>query len=141
MNADAVGVDASVAVKWVITAEEHSEQAQALLEDSVAASRPMIAPPHFAGEVANAIYQRLRSTDPNKHIGSDHAEAALSAFAALPVAVIARDDLLSRAFGFAAHHDLPSIYDSLYVTLAQQLGVELWIADRRLLAAVADAAP
>jgi predicted nucleic acid-binding protein len=141
MTADAVAVDASVAVKWVITVEEFSGQALALLRDCTIARRPILVPPHFSGEVANAIYQRVRSTDPAKHLERDEAEVALTEFLNISVVVRAPVDLLPRAFAFAADHRLPGVYDSLYVTLAQVLDVELWTADRRLLDALGTAAP
>ena len=37
---------------------------------------------------------------------------------------------------FAKRQGLATVYDSLYVVLAQMLGGELWTADQRLLAAV-----
>ena len=141
MNAAALAVDASVAVKWVVPAEIFSEQARALLRDCLAARQPIVVPPHFAGEVSNAIYQRLRSNDPTKHIERGEAEEALANFLGTPFEVCAPDGLAQRAFAFAADHALPTVYDSLYVTLAHILGVELWTADGRLLGALGDAAP
>lgn len=141
MMADAVAVDASVAVKWVLTLEEFSDQALALLRDYTVARHPITVPPHFSGEVTNAIYQRVRSNDPAKHMDRREAETALTDFLSISVVVRTPDELLRRAFAFAADHRLPSVYDSLYVTLAQMLGVELWTADGRLLDALGDAAP
>ncbi len=56
----ALVVDASLAVKWVIP-ETDSDRADRLWADAARARRPVVSAPHFAGEVANAIYQRVRS--------------------------------------------------------------------------------
>ena len=136
----AVAVDASLAVKWVI-AEPDSDRALNLWADSAAARRPVLSAPHFHGEVANAIYQRVRTTDPAKHLDLPDAEEALSRFLAYPVELATPPALVAEAFRFAHTHGLPSIYDALYVVLAQLLSVELWTADQRLLAAVGGSAP
>lgn len=108
----AVAVDASVAVKWVID-EPHSDRALKLWADSITARRPVISAPHFPGEVTNAVYQRVRATDPSKHLDLRDAEAAIRGFLAYPVALADPADLYLQAFEFAAAHGLPSIYDAL----------------------------
>jgi hypothetical protein len=49
--------------------------------------------------------------------------------------------LYARAVTFARVNQLPTVYDSLYVVLAQDLGADLWTADRRLLRQIAAVAP
>lgn len=136
----ALAVDASVAVKWVIY-EEFTDRALKLWADSLALDRPVIAPPHFTGEVANAIYQRLRSTDPARHLPLAEADQALTLFLQYPVEAVAPAGLVARAFTLAQTAGLPSIYDSLHVVLADLLDVELWTADQRLLDALGSNAP
>jgi predicted nucleic acid-binding protein len=63
----AVLVDASLAVKWVIP-ETDSDRADMLWADASRARRPILSAPHFPGEVANAIFQRVRCTDASKHL-------------------------------------------------------------------------
>src|SRR5688500_18734241 len=96
----AVSVDASVAVKWVVH-EPHTTQARALLGDIVAADLPIVAPPHLPGEVANAIYQRWRSTDPTKHLTDNDADEALQQFLALRIELVTLPNLYEQAFAFA----------------------------------------
>lgn len=136
MNQSVASVDASVAVKWVVTAEDFADRASALLRDSLQLDRVLVGPPHLAGEVANGIYQRARSREPARHLTEDEAREALTQFLNLPLQVITPAGLYTRAFDFAREYDLPSMYDSLYVVLAQILSVDLWTADRRLLAAL-----
>jgi predicted nucleic acid-binding protein len=133
---DVVLVDASVAVKWVID-EEHTPLAQTLLQDVATAARTISVPPHFMGEVVNSIYQRWRSTDPAKHIDETEARQAIRGFLSVDLQIESPAGLYERAFDLAQAHGLPSIYDALYVALAEMLGGELWTADRRLLQALA----
>jgi predicted nucleic acid-binding protein len=134
----AVVVDASVAVKWVL-AEELTEQARALLRES--ARRPILAPPHLSSEVTNALYQRVRTTDPKKHISELEAQEALSHFLRFRIEFSAPAALYQQALGFAQTHRLSHTYDSLYVILAQLVGTELWTGDKRLINAVGSVAP
>jgi len=131
-------VDASVALKWLL-AEELSDKAEALLADSLQAGTVIVGPPHLTGEVANALYRRIHRSQNN--ITQDEAEAALAQFLAIPIQVVSSDDLYTQAFAFALAHGLSSLYDSLYVVLARQLGAELWTDDRRLLNTLAQTAP
>ncbi|HEY7061000.1 MAG TPA: type II toxin-antitoxin system VapC family toxin [Chloroflexota bacterium] len=129
---DVLVVDASVAVKWVIR-ENDTPVALALLRDAAAAKRPIAAPPHFYGQVLNAIYQRVRTADPTKQLGEAAAREAIREFLAFSVEAVSPTGLYERAFDVARAHGLPSIYDGLYVALAELLSGDLWTADQRLL--------
>ena len=140
---DLVAVDASVAVKWLVE-EDQSVFALALLRNVQHDLNAVIVPPHFAGEVTNAVYQKLRTQDPVKHIAEAEARRAIANFrliAQTSVRVIAEPEIYDDALDFAQQHGLPSIYDALYVVLARQLQVELWTADRRLLNNIGSVAP
>lgn len=128
----AVVVDATVAIKRVL-AEEFTEQSRSLFSSSLRNRRPILAPPHLRSEVTNALYQRLRTTVADRRITEAEADSALAAFLRLPITLLAPEDLYVRAFAFAKIHRLPSIYDSLYIVLAETTNTELWTADRRLL--------
>ena len=136
----AIAADASIAVKWVVD-EEFTHQAQALIDESVRFNKTIVIPPHFPGEVINAIYQRTRTASLGRHLDPDEAAAAVSTFLQYRLRVVTPPDLYHQAFLFARDHGLSSIYDSLYVVLAQLESVELWTADRRLLNALGNAAP
>jgi predicted nucleic acid-binding protein len=136
----AVVVDASVALKRVL-AEEFTEQSRALFAQSLQDRRPLVAPPLLPSEVGNALYQRLHTRVPSRRLTEGEADGALAAFLHLPITLLAPEELYSRAFAFAKTHRLPSVYDSVYVVLAQMLNTELWTADQRLLHAVTTNAP
>jgi predicted nucleic acid-binding protein len=133
-----VVVDASVALKWLIE-EEYSDAAASLMEDSLNVGTVIVGPPHLPGEVANALYRRMQRSQ--NSITRPEAEEALATFLALPIQIISSQELYARAFAFALHAGLSSLYDSIYVVLAQLMGVELWTDDRRLLSVLARTAP
>ncbi len=115
MNPPVVAVDASVAVKWVIATEDHAAEAQDLLVDTLQAGGSVVGPPHLPGEVGNALYQRVRSQDPRRHLTDAEARQALTAFLAIRLTLLGPGELYARAYDFARAHNLPSYYDSLYV--------------------------
>jgi predicted nucleic acid-binding protein len=118
----AVVIDASVVVKVVI-AEEFSNQSEALIADSRAAGRLLIAPPHLVSEVTNAIYRQAR-------------EQALRKFLEIPFVFGWSQELYQRALIFALPYRLTRVYDTIYALLAQELEVEFWTADRRFIEAI-----
>lgn len=136
----AIAIDASVAVKWVVL-EPLTAQARALLADSLAFRRLLIAPPQFMGEVTNALHQRWRSTEPDKQLTSAEADAALTSLFEFQVQQRSPSNLYGHAVTLARTARLASICDALYVALAQLEGVELWTADTRLLRELGTNAP
>ena len=129
-------VDASVAIKWVLL-DEFSDRADRLYAESVRVRSPLLAPSLLPNEVANAILQQLR----RGRLPESEADAAMSRFLAMEVMLVSPHDLPRLAFAFAKAHGLKSVYDSLYVVLAQQLDLEFWTDDRRLLTHIGPAAP
>jgi predicted nucleic acid-binding protein len=133
-------VDASVALKWVLF-EEFTHQARILYEAALTAHRPFLVPPHFFSEVTSALYQRTRTREPARHLTEDEAHEAFTQFSRFQVQTTAPENLYERAFLFARDNRLPSLYDSLYVVLAQMMEVTLWTADQRLFTTASPVAP
>jgi predicted nucleic acid-binding protein len=136
----AVVVDASVALKWVLF-EEFNDQARGLYEAALHAHRPFLVPPHFFSEVTSALYQRTRTREPARHLTEDEAHEAFTRFSRFHVQTAEPENLYERAFLFARDNRLPSLYDSLYVVLAQMMEVTLWTADQRLFSTASPVAP
>ncbi len=125
-------VDASVVVH-VLLGDEFSEQVRGLLDKAVDESRALLIPPHMLIESVSAVYQRLRGKrDPRFLISERDAEDALRVLFELPLIVSTQDGLYQLAFAMARDYDIASIYDALYVAVAQLNNDELWTADRRL---------
>jgi predicted nucleic acid-binding protein len=129
-------IDASVAIKLVIE-EEFSDRAAALVANN--SGDALVGPLHLASEVTNAIYQQLRRAD--NSLTEHEAHAALEQFLAYGIQLLTPPELYPRALAFARAHGLRAVYDSLYVILAEAVGMEMWTDDRRLLATVGPAAP
>lgn len=119
-------VDASVALKWVVT-EEGSDEASMLLSQLADEDLKLIAPEHLIGEVANGLRKRVGQGT----VGVDDALAALDAIAALGVEFFGGQERWLRSLDAALEWELTT-YDALYVLLALDLQAELITADRRL---------
>jgi predicted nucleic acid-binding protein len=132
----AVVIDASVVVK-VLTAEEFSEQADALITDSIAADRTLVGTPHLVSEVTNALHKKVRL----RSITPDEAAQALRQFYELPFFLTSSRELYLRALVFAMENRQRQVYDSIYALLAQELDAEFWTDDRRFIEAVVSVAP
>jgi len=117
---DRAVVDASVAVKWVVT-EIDSESAE-----RVNGLGQLLAPAHLPIEVANAIWKKHRAGE----LPLLTAHEALSATLQFPIDYIESQELLIAAFSLATLHDR-TIYDSLYLALALREECPLVTADRR----------
>jgi predicted nucleic acid-binding protein len=118
---DAV-VDASVAAKWVV-AEDHSEQAASLL-----AWNRLHAPAHWRAEAVHVLWSKLFHGD----LSAAEAEERMVVLMRAPVIDTPITGLLPRAFAISAALMI-TVYDSLYVALAEQRGIPLVTADMRLI--------
>lgn len=126
-----VVADASLALKWVLPEEEHTEDALALWDAWQDAGELIIAPPIFRPEVTNALHQLVR----HGHIARADAAEMLDPLISL-VALREPLELYSRALTLAGELGLSATYDALYLALAESEGCELWTADRRLVRSV-----
>jgi len=131
-------VDASVAVKWLI-AEEYSDQSLALLDEAYRQEWRFICPPHFTSEVINVLYRRTRRNEPSFHLNPDDASEALDEFFNLEFEAIRAEELYWHAWAVANEYQISSIYDALYVALADLHATPVWTADHRLVRTVGDA--
>jgi predicted nucleic acid-binding protein len=125
-----VVVDASVALKWVLE-EDGTDEALALWDRWQAAGERVVAPPIFRAEVANALRQVVRRGLATTREAADLLETLLET-----VAVEEPPPLYGRSLEMAHAFDLGSVYDALYLALAESEGCEVWTADRRLARAV-----
>jgi len=120
-------VDASVAVKWVVS-EAFSEQASHLLDGTLT----LIAPELLFAEAGNALWAMCRRGDITK---VDFAEA-VELLKAAPVAVpVSMRRLAASAARLAVDLDHP-VYDCFYLALAVQEQSPVVTADRRFHAIV-----
>ena len=122
----AVVVDASVAVKWVVE-EAHSDKAAVLL-----AYDAMHAPDHWQAEAVNVLWAKAFRGD----LSMAEAEERMTVLMRAPVISSPIAGLMARAFAISAARQV-TIYDSLYVALAEKLDVPMVTADERLVRSLA----
>ncbi len=118
----AIVVDASIVIKWFIP-EVHAISATRLLHTNL----QFIAPDLIFAEVGNILRKKYRL----KELTLDTASAILDDFKRLPFNSHENESLLDAAWQIATAHQC-TVYDSLYVALAQTEGCLLVTADRAL---------
>ena len=119
-------VDASVALKWVVT-ETGSEEAASLLDEIAAGAVALLAPEHLVGEVANGLRKRVAQN----LLTVEDACAALDAIAHLELTFVGGAGRWFRCLAAALEWGITT-YDALYVLLAGDFDAELVTADERL---------
>ena len=115
-------VDASVAAKWVLN-EAFSEQAALLL-----GYEALHAPSHWRVEAVNAIW----GTVYRGHLASADGRERASSLTLAPVIETDVTLLMADAFDIAVAAGV-TIYDALYVALAEAREIPLVTADQRLI--------
>lgn len=119
-------VDASVALKWVVT-ESGSEEAASLLDEMAAGAVTLLAPEHLIGEVGNGLRKRVAQGV----LTVEDARAAFDAIAALELTFVGGAGRWFRCLAAALEWGITT-YDALYVLLARDFDAELVTADERL---------
>jgi predicted nucleic acid-binding protein len=118
----AVVVDASVATKWVVE-EVHSDEAALLL-----AYDALHAPDHWQAEAVNVLWAKAFRSD----LATADAEQRMTVLMRAPVIGTPIAGLMSRAFAISVARQV-TIYDSLYLALAEKLSIPVVTADVRLM--------
>lgn len=121
----ALVVDASVAIKWLIS-QTGSPEARALARPGV----ELIAPDLLLIEVANVLWRSVRL----KRIRAADAELANDVLPRSFTRIEPSRPLARRALALAMALDHP-VYDCVYFALAEREAAPLITADKRLLAA------
>lgn len=121
-------VDASVALKWHLRDEQYVPQADALFKAFSLGEAEIRSPSFIRYEIANALLiasQRGR-------IDFEVAQEQFRDFLALAIHQSEdADDLVTSAMDLASKLNV-TVYDALYLALADQLGSALVTADRQL---------
>jgi predicted nucleic acid-binding protein len=129
-------VDSSVAAQWFFT-EDHSAQADSLLQAALASQEPIVAPPLLPSEIMNLLRQRQRAGA----LTLPQAQALLSQFLAVPISLRFPRRMYRRILELADQYALPAVYDAHYLALSELLGATFWTDDQRLLRALGTTLP
>jgi predicted nucleic acid-binding protein len=105
-------VDASVGVKWLVP-----EAASDLALRLQTATHQLHVPSLFDAEVANTIWKKLRRSE----LSSSQANSIIIQLPSVPVSRHADRPIIGAAFEIAEKTDR-TVYDALYVALADRLG-------------------
>lgn len=129
-------VDASVAVKWHLHDEELVVPALRILADFREGRIDLLAPDHLRYEVPSAILGAVRRRRLTPETGS----GAVDQFLAWNVPTVATGELIRAGYDAAIRFGC-SVYDGLYLALAEAARCPLLYADQRLRHALADRFP
>lgn len=124
-------VDASVAAKWM-REEENSDHAGRLLDSPLT----LMAPDLVIPELGNVIRNWCRSGAISEALGRDLTDD----LPGIGLKLVASSEVVSSALELALAYNR-SLYDSLYVALAQREACQLVTADLRLYNALKDSLP
>lgn len=120
-------IDASVAIKWLFTDEEHVEPATNALIALQTRRITAIVPDHLHYEVASAIRTAVRM----RRVAVTDAATTLRDFLDIDLQPARGSGLLRAGLESALRYDC-AYYDGLYLALADQADCLLLHADRRL---------
>jgi predicted nucleic acid-binding protein len=120
-------VDASVAAKWYLQDEHDTAAADGLLADFREGRIHLLAPEHIRYEVASAIRNALRAN----RLTLVQARTAIAECLGWQIPTVGTDDLILAALDQAVHFGC-SLYDGLYLALAESADCPLVYADHRL---------
>lgn len=120
-------VDASVAAKWVLR-EQHVATARKVL-----ATKELLAPDLLWAEVGNILWKRQR----RRESSVEEVRRMLAEFQRLPVTTFAHWPFLAAALDLAISLE-QTVYDCLYLALAEERDSVMVTADRRFHATVSD---
>jgi predicted nucleic acid-binding protein len=128
--ARALVIDASVALKWLLD-EPLSGRAAELVESAFSDAIRLVAPDLLLVEMAHVFWRKERRGELR---GAD-VDAAVEQLTRLPVRTVPSRWLWEPALG-CARDTGASVYDAMYVALADRLGVPLVTADAALVRVV-----
>ena len=121
-------MDASVAAKWLVN-ESLSESALSLLDPA----NDLIAPDLILAEVANILWKKIRAGELSREMALDRFDALVN----MGVKVVAVNALSRRALEIATEAGR-TVYDSLYLALAEANDCRVVTADSRMANALRD---
>ena len=116
-----LAVDASVAIKWFLS-EIHSKEARSILESKWV----LLAPDLIWAEFGSTLRKKVRL----KEVTLQEAEGILKDFMRFPLQTYSTKLLLNSAWQLA-NESGTTLYDSLYLALANNQGCSLVTADKR----------
>ena len=128
-------IDASTAAKWQLSSEPESEKAIKMLIDYIDGKIAFVAPKIWHYEIAN-IFNKSVST---QRLTEVEGQSAFNALQALEIEFVEFPSPI-EAYKLARKYQR-SVYDSFYLAVAEQLGIEFWTGNRKLYISVKERLP
>lgn len=132
-NVPMVVPDASVGAKWYLDDEEDTEVARGMFGEYEEGQITLVAPDCFFYELGALVRRAERRTPPR--LTATQTDAICQRIVALHFERYPSQDLLADAVSRARMLDI-SLYDALYLVLAEALGATFVTADSKLLARI-----
>jgi predicted nucleic acid-binding protein len=131
-------LDASVAAKWMLPAQNEPLRAEAyrVLDGYAASEFGLLVPDVFWAECGNILWKAVRQ----QRLSRADAGLALTGIVRRDFPTFSSTQLLSEALPIALNYDC-AVYDCLYVALAVQSETQLITADERLASAMSARLP
>lgn len=126
---EAIAIDASVALLWLLGPEPEAVPAEALLRTTAEARLPVLVSPNFHASVAAALHEQ------SPGITAADAQQALTTLAQYPFQVVQTPGLYLTALKLAQTYQVAAFDHALSLAVAGLAGCELWTADAALLEA------
>lgn len=117
-----VCVDASLAVR-MLSREPGSDEAAAWFAAHI--DDDIVAPSFLPAEVASAMRRKALRGE----MTPEQAVELLESFAAMGIRLSGGWETINRALVLAEELGQPTVYDAVYLALAEQEGCDLWTAD------------
>jgi predicted nucleic acid-binding protein len=121
-----VVVDASLAVKWLVT-EVYTDEAYSLARFCARQGTQPVSPYLMPVEVANALHRRVI----RREITVEEAVRLLDGLLASGIELREAPSIHTTALELADQLRQDAVYDAHYLALAEILDCELWTADER----------
>ncbi len=131
-----VVVDASLAIKWVLK-ELYSDEALSLASEWAAAATRPLAPCLLLVEATDVLHRRVLKGD----ITSAQARQLLAGLLDMGIEIRESPQIHLRALELAQELQMPAVYDTHYLALADIMECELWTADERFFNSVKEHQP
>ncbi|MCL6556979.1 MAG: type II toxin-antitoxin system VapC family toxin [Burkholderiales bacterium] len=119
--------DTSAIVRLFVPDGPLHPEIEAALNRAMHGSDVVLAPDLMLAESANVLLRKQRRSE----LSSEEARAIIEAIASLPVRIEPHAPLLVSAHALADTHNL-TVYDALYLALAERHGARLMTCDDRL---------
>ncbi len=119
-------LDTSVWIKYLCP-DEQEDLATELVSNAL--STKLVLPSFAWAEIASVLRQKVRS----KLLRADEAETLYQAFCQFSLDYVDGDKIRSRAWEIAEQYQLLTLYDSVFLAVAEQESAQYWTADNVLL--------